>query len=350
MTVTLKEELKKILHEGIVIPAHPLALTGNRQLDEEKQRALTNYYLSSGAGGAAVGVHTTQFEIREAGLYERVLALAAEEIKNRESGRPFIKIAGICGPASQAAKEAETAVKLGYDLGLLSLGGLNEKTEEELLFHVKEIASILPVFGFYLQPSVGGRILSYSFWREFAEIPNVMAVKMAPFNRYQTLDVARAVCESSRRDEIALYTGNDDSIVFDLLTTFQFIVNGRPVRKTISGGLLGQWAVWTGKAVQLLEKIKKYKQNQDRFPSELTELAWQLTDANAAIFDAANSFKGCIPGIHEVLRLQGLLDGIWCLDLEETLSPGQKEEIRRIMAAYPHLADEVQKREQAEAD
>ncbi|MFM1654160.1 dihydrodipicolinate synthase family protein [Brevibacillus sp. B_LB10_24] len=341
MVCELRPAVYKRLHEGVVIPAHPLALDASRRLDEHRQRALTRYYLASGAGGVAVGVHTTQFEIRdkEINLLEPVLRMAAEEVERAGADGSFIKVAGICGPTDQALAEAELAVKLGYDLGLVSMGGLHGWTESELLHRVEEIAKVIPVFGFYLQPSVGGRPLSYSFWREFAEIPGVMAIKMAPFNRYQTLDVARAVCHSSRVEQIALYTGNDDNIVADLLTTFRFLVNGKPVEKSIVGGLLGHWAVWTGKAVELLERIKAAKKSGAGV-HELLQEGVMVTDANAAFFDPAHEFHGCIAGIHEVLRRQGLLAGRWCLNPEEDLSPGQMEEIDRVYCEYPQLNDD----------
>lgn len=340
-TRTLSPEKMRALHDGLVIPAHPLALDENRRLDERRQRALTRYYIAAGAGGVAVGVHSTQFEIRdpEHNLLEPVLRLAAEEVERAGLDRPFLKIAGICGPTEQALKEAELAVSLGYDAGLLSMGGLADWSEEALLERTREVARLLPVFGFYLQPAVGGRVFSYDFWRRLADIPNVVAIKIAPFNRYQTLDVVRAVCMSDRRDEIALYTGNDDNIVVDLLTTFEFDANGVKVRKSIVGGLLGHWAVWTKKAVELLEEIKRVR-GRDEIPSELLTRAAQVTDANAAFFDPAHGFAGCIPGIHEVLRRQGLMRGIWCLNPHETLSPGQAEEIDRVCRAYPHLNDD----------
>ncbi|OUM93808.1 MAG: dihydrodipicolinate synthase family protein [Thermobacillus sp. ZCTH02-B1] len=340
-TRTLSPEKMRALHDGLVIPAHPLALDENRRLDERRQRALTRYYIAAGAGGVAVGVHSTQFEIRdpEHNLLEPVLRLAAEEVERAGLDRPFLKIAGICGPTKQALKEAELAVSLGYDAGLLSMGGLADWSEEALLERTREVARLLPVFGFYLQPAVGGRVFSYDFWRRLADIPNVVAIKIAPFNRYQTLDVVRAVCMSDRRDEIALYTGNDDNIVVDLLTTFEFDANGVKVRKSIVGGLLGHWAVWTKKAVELLEEIKRVR-GRDEIPSELLTRAAQVTDANAAFFDPAHGFAGCIPGIHEVLRRQGLMRGIWCLNPHETLSPGQAEEIDRVCRAYPHLNDD----------
>lgn len=329
----------KALAEGLVIPAHPLALTGNRSLDERRQRALTRYYIASGAGGVAVGVHSTQFEIREAGLFETVLRLASEEVDKAGLSRPFLRVAGICGPEEQAAAEARTAAALGYDIGLLSMGGLAGWSEERILDRGRRIAEIIPVFGFYLQPSVGGRVFTYRFWREFAEIPGVVAIKMAPFNRYQTIDVARAVCESSRRDEIALYTGNDDNIVNDLLTVYRFNVNGERVEKRIAGGLLGHWAVWTRKAVELLEEIKKVR-TEPFIPASWLTRNVEVTDTNAAFFDTANSFHGCIPGIHEVLRRQGLLAGRWCLNPDEELSPGQMDEIDRVYRDYPHLNDD----------
>jgi hypothetical protein len=338
---TLSPEKLRALHDGLVIPAHPLALDENRKLDERHQRALTRYYIASGAGGVAVGVHSTQFEIRDPGhnLLEPVLRLAAEEVDRANPGRPFLKIAGVCGPTEQALKEAELAASLGYDAGLLSMGGLAGWSEEALLERTRRVANVLPVVGFYLQPAVGGRVFTYDFWRRLADIPNVVAIKIAPFNRYQTIDVVRAVCASDRRDEIALYTGNDDNIVADLLTTCEFEVNGAKVRKSIVGGLLGHWAVWTRKAVELLEEIKAAR-GRDAIPGELLTRAIQVTDANAAFFDPAHGFAGCIPGIHEVLRRQGLMKGTWCLNPHETLSPGQAEEIDRVCRDYPHLNDD----------
>lgn len=340
-TATLSQEQLQALHNGLVIPAHPLALDENRKLDERHQRALTRYYAASGAGGIAVGVHSTQFEIREEqhGLYEPVLRMAAEEIRQANLQRPFIMVAGICGPTEQAVEEAELALKHGYDAALLSMGGLAGWSERDILARTEKIASMMPVIGFYLQPSVGGRIFSFDFWREFAEIPNVVAIKMAPFNRYQTLDVVRAVCYSSRRDEIALYTGNDDNIINDLFTTYRFNVNGATVEKPIVGGLLGHWAVWTHKAVQLLEDIKEARR-KDSLASEWLSMNVAVTDCNAAFFDPAHQFAGCIPGIHEVLRRQGLLKGTWCLNPDEVLSPGQAEEIDRVYRDYPQLNDD----------
>lgn len=316
-----------------------MALTENRELDEKRQRALTRYYIASGAGGVAVGVHTTQFEIRdpEVNLYKRVLKIAVEEIEAANPKPSFIKVAGICGPTGQALKEAKSAAEYGYDLGLVSMGGLESYSEEDLLERTKRIGEIIPVFGFYLQPAVGGRILPFTFWKEFVKIPSVQAIKIAAFNRYQTLDVVRAVAESERRDEITLYTGNDDNIINDLLTKFQFRVNGKTVTKHFSGGLLGHWAVWTSRAVELLEDIKKVR--NEISPDWLT-LAAQVTDANSVIFDAANNFEGCIPGIHEILRRQGLLEGRWCLNPDEKLSPGQNEEIDRIYESYPRMNDD----------
>ena len=332
-------DIYNALHQGVVIPAHPLALTADLELDEKRQRALTRYYMAAGAGGVAVGVHTTQFEIREDqyNLFEPVLEIASDEIASADLDRPFIKVAGICGPTDQAIEEAKLAVKHGYHLGLVSMGGLDSYTNDELIERTSKIADIIPVFGFYLQPAVGGRILSYEFWKKFVEIENVFAIKVAAFNRYQTIDVVRAVAESDRRDEIALYTGNDDNIVADLLTTYRFNVNGEKVEKNFVGGLLGHWAVWTEKAVELLEKVHNV---EGPIPEELLTLNIEVTDTNAVIFDAANSFHGCIPGIHEILRRQGLLDGTWCLNPDEVLSDGQNEEIDRIYKSYPHLHDD----------
>ncbi|SFS68904.1 dihydrodipicolinate synthase family protein [Paenibacillus sp. BC26] len=329
------------LHDGLVIPAHPLALDHQRKLDPRYQRALTRYYIDSGAGGIAVGVHSTQFEIRNAGigLYEPVLRLASEEVERAKLNRPFIKVAGLCGPTDQALSEARIAIELGYDAGLLSMGGLGSYSESDLLKRTEQVAELLPVIGFYLQPSVGGRVLSYAFWQAFAEIPNVVAIKIAPFNRYQTLDVVRAVCSSSRRDQIALYTGNDDNIIGDLLTAYRFIIDGAPVEKRIVGGLLGHWAVWTRRAVELLEEVKRVR-GEAALTSEWLTRNTEVTDMNAALFDAANRYAGCIAGIHEVLRRQGLLQGIWCLNPKETLSDGQADELTRVSRDYPQRVDD----------
>lgn len=338
---TLDPALKSLLKSGTVIPAHPLALNQSGQFDEDRQRGLTRYYMASGSGGVAVGVHSTQFEIRDPAinLFDRVLRVASEEIDAAELNRPFIKVAGICGPTEQAIKEAELSVKYGYDLGLLSMGGLQGWTEKAILQRVRDVVSVIPAIGFYLQPSVGGRIFSYDFWLEFAEIKNIEAIKVAAFNRYQTLDVVRAVCSSSRCDEIDLYTGNDDNIIPDLLTRYSFEINGKQIQKEFVGGLLGHWAVWTHAAVKLLDEIKVCKRTGSGI-SELLTRGIQVTDMNAAIFDPAHSFHGCIPGIHEVLRRQGLLEGRWCLNPQEELSAGQMEEIDRVCAAYPHLTDD----------
>jgi dihydrodipicolinate synthase/N-acetylneuraminate lyase len=334
--------IREHLRAGQVIPAHPLALDERRRLDEARQKGLTRYYLDAGAGGIAVGVHTTQFAVRDAGidLFRPVLELAIEESRRllTAAPRPFAMIAGAVGRTPQALTEAEIARELGYDAVLLSLAAWKQDGEDAILEHCRRIADVLPLFGFYLQPAVGGRVLSYRFWREFAEIQNVWAIKIAPFNRYQTIDVVRAVVEAGR-DDIALYTGNDDNIVADLLTPFPVAVGGTTVLRWIDGGLLGQWAVWTRAAVALLAAIKEARVTGEYEASLLSHGA-ALTDANAAVFDAVNGFRGCIPGIHEALRRQGLLDGIWCLDRDETLSPGQADEISRVERSYPEITDE----------
>jgi hypothetical protein len=339
---SLSNDKQEFLKQGTVIPAHPLALTANLELDEERQRGLTRYYIASGAGGVAVGVHTTQFEIRkpEFNLLEKVFQLAADEIEKAKLDRPFLKVAGICGLTPQAVSEAELAVKYGYDLGLVSMAALDKLTEKEAIEHIKTIADIIPVFGFYLQSAIGGRVFSYDFWAEFVEIPNVKAIKVAAFNRYQTLDVVRAVASSTRNNEIALYTGNDDNIVADLLTPYQFNLNGKIVTKQFTGGLLGHWACWTQKAVTLLAEVKECISNNYANADLLLTRNIEVTDMNAAIFDPSHKFHGCIPGIHEVLRRQGLLEGIWTLNPEEKLSSGQLEEITRVCEAYPHLTDD----------
>lgn len=336
-------DIRAHLQEGHVIPAQPLALTRARQLDERRQRALTRYYVAAGSGGLAVGVHSTQFAIRNPsiGLFQPVLELASRTIDEalEAAPRPFLKVAGVCGETRQAVREAETARALAYHAGLLSLAAFAGADDEAVLTHCRAVAETIPVVGFYLQPAVGGRVFGHAFWRRFAEIPNVVAIKIAPFNRYHTLDVVRAVVESGR-DDIALYTGNDDNIIPDLLTDFTFKVNGTPVSRRIVGGLLGQWAVWTRKAVLMLDEIKEARAKDLLDAAWLTKAA-QLTDANAAVFDAAHAFHGCIPGIHEVLRRQGLLAGTWCLDPNETLSPGQAEELTRVSEAYPCLTDDA---------
>ncbi len=318
------------LKRGLVIPAHPLALNAERQLDEQYQRALSRYYIAAGAGGLAVGVHTTQFAIREPryGLLQPVLALAAEEMDR--AVQPLVRIGGICGETRQAVAEAELLSSLGYHAGLLSLAALPTATEDRLIEHVRAVGSVIPVVGFFLQLAVGGRALSYSFWRRFAEIESVVAIKVAAFNRYQTLDVIRAIAESGR-DDIALYTGNDDNIVADLVTPWRFASR----QLQFVGGLLGHWSVWTKRAVALLHRCHE----QPASP-ELLQTGVEVTDCNAAFFDVANHFKGCIAGLHEVLRRQGLMRGVWCLDESESLSPGQMSEIERVYAAYPHLNDD----------
>lgn len=331
------------LQSGLVIPAHPLALTQNRKLDELRQRALTRYYYAAGSGGLAVGVHTTQFAIRDPGinLLEPVLQLAADTLDECESQNTprLVRIAGICGTTPQALKEARLACRYHYHAGLLSLAALPNVDDDGLLEHCKAVAQVIPLIGFYLQPAVGGRVLSYRFWRSFADIPNVIAIKIAPFNCYQTFDVVRAVAEAGRSGDIALYTGNDDHIVMDLLTKWVVSTSSGPVEMHFAGGLLGHWACWTYKAVALLAECKAARQ-EEALPARLLTLAAQVTDCNAAFFDAAHQFKGSIAGIHQVLFRQGLLANRLCLDTREDLSPGQAEEIERVYQAYPHLNDD----------
>lgn len=334
---------KELLFAGGVFPANPLCLDEHRQLDEEGQRLLTKYYVASGADGIAIGVHSTQFEIRlpEHNLLEDVFRITSEVVDSCELDRPFIKIAGIVGSTEQAVSEARLAVEYGYDMGLLSMGGLQDLTEEQILKRTEAVSQIIPVFGFYLQPSVGGRVFSYDFWAKFVNIDNVIAIKCASFNRYQTLDVVRAIANSPRRNDIALYTGNDDNIVADLMSIYRFNVNGQEQTVEFKGGLLGHWAVWTSKAVELLKLVKDFKANPTYEKwTHLQVLNNQTTDANAALFDVAHDFHGCIPGIHEVLHRQGLMKGIWCLNPDETLSEGQSEELTRIQYDYPLLNDD----------
>ena len=335
-------DLRKHFLAGHVMPAHPLALDRHRKFSEKHQRALTRYQLAAGAGGLAVAVHSTQFEIRDPqhNLLKPVLELAAETARAELTVQPrdVALIAGVCGKTPQAVAEAELARSLGYHAGLLSLAAFKTEPESEILGHVARIADLIPVVGFYLQPAVGGRVFSYAFWRKFAEIPNIVAIKIAPFNRYQTIDVVRAITAAGR-DDIALYTGNDDAIVTDLLTPFVFEHDGRFVTRRIVGGLLGHWGVWTHAAVRLFQDIQKAAQ-QPQIDASWLSRANAVTDMNAALFDAANKFHGCIPGILEVLRRQGLVETNYCLNPHEILSPGQAEELTRVSAAYPELVDD----------
>ena len=331
-------DVRASIRRGTVIPAHPLALDRDRRLDARRQRALTRYYLDAGAGGLAVGVHATQFAIREAGLYETVLELAAETA-GEWTGRPVAMIAGLAGRTGQAVGEAKTAAGLGYHAGLLSLGAMKDDPEDALVAHCRRVADEIPLVGFYLQPAVGGRPLSAGFWKRFAEIDNAIAVKAAPFDRYRTLDVVRGIVEAGAEDRIAIYTGNDDHIVLDLAVPVAIRRRGEEVRVRVRGGLLGHWSVWTRRAVELLDRIHKAIDN-DAVDQDLLALDSRITDCNSAVFDVANGFRGCIAGCHEILRRQGLLEGIWCLDPDETLSPGQAGEIDRVSAAHPDLMDD----------
>ena len=333
-----------VLRRGTVIPAHLLALDADRRLDPRRQRALTRYYLDAGAGGLAVGVHATQFAIRDAGLYEPVLGLAAEEARTwcgsspggSGAGRPTVLIAGLAGRTEQAGKEAAIAEGLGYHAGMLSLAAMKDASVDELIAHCSAVAAKIPLVGFYLQPAVGGIRLTAEFWRRFCEIENVIAIKIAPFNRYRTLDVARGLVTARAEERITLYTGNDDHIVLDLLVPLAVRRGGEEVRVRIKGGLLGHWSVWTKRAVELLERIQRTTQ----IDPEILALDSRITDANGAFFDVAHDFAGCIAGCHEILRQQGLLEGIWCLDPKERLSPGQAEEIDRVYQAYPEMNDD----------
>ena len=345
----LPDDVLAVLRAGTVIPAHPLALTADRKLDERRQRALSRYYIDAGAGGLAVGVHATQFAIREVGLHAPVLELAAQTAE-AWSTRPLLKIAGLAGQTQQAVGEAQTALSLGYHAGLLSLAAYKSASEDEIIEHCRRIAREIPLIGFYLQPAVGGAVLGPSFWRRFASIDNVVAIKVAPFNRYRTLDVVRGLIEARAEERITLYSGNDDHIVLDLLTPFVGMRAGEPVTVRFRGGLLGHWSVWVRRAVELLERIHRATETGavaggavagGAIDADLLALDSMVTDCNSAFFDVAHDFRGCIAGCHEVLRRQGLLEGIWCLDPEETLSPGQAGEIDRVLAAYPDLNDDA---------
>ena len=339
----MREKALALLRAGTVIPAFPLTLNADRTFNERRQRALIRYYLDAGVGGLAVAVHTTQFAIRDpkVGLFEPILKIAMEEARKCEekTGRTILMIAGCCGPTEQAIREAEFARAQGYDAVLLSTGGLPDYSEDELLARAEEVGKIMPIVGFYLQPSVGGRILSYDYWAKLCENKAVVAIKAAPFNRYHTFNVVRAAALSSRADEITLYTGNDDNIILDLLTEYRFEVDGKVYTKRFEGGLLGHWSMWTKNVVDMFPKLKEAAHAKE-IPADLLTLSQEVTDCNAAFFDPAHGFAGCIPGVHEVLRRQGLMEGIWCLDPEETLSEGQAEEIDRVYKMYPHLNDD----------
>ena len=343
---TMNTQVRTILQQGTAIPAHPLALNAQRKLDERRQRALARYYIAAGVGGLAVAVHTTQFRIRDPkiGLLKPVLQIAKEEMDRadatRAADKPLIRIGGVCGPTQQAVAEAQQLRDLGYHAGLLSLAAMKDASDDKLIDHCRVVGEVLPIVGFYLQPAVGGRVLPYGFWRRFAELPSLVAIKMAPFNRYQTLDLIRAVVDAGR-DDVALYTGNDDNIVMDLITPHVFIRSGKPIERRVVGGLLGHWSVWTKRAVELLAECRAFSTSGQPIPPSMLRRAIEVTDSNAAFFDAANGFAGCIAGLHEVLRRQGLLEGTWCLDDQETFGPGQLDEINRVYAAYPHLNDDA---------
>lgn len=342
----LPPEIRAAINTGVAIPAHPLALDAERHLNSRRQRALTRYYLDAGVGGLAVGVHTTQFAIREAGLYEPVLRLAHRTVQEWRDA-PTVMVAGLAGRTDQACREADIAAGLGYHAGLLSLGAMQSASADELIEHCRQVAERIPLFGFYLQPAVGGRHLDASFWRRFANLDNVVAIKIAPFNRYRTLDVVRGVVEAGAEGRVTLYTGNDDHIVLDLVTPFVAMRGDSPVTVRIRGGLLGHWSVWTKMAVDIFNRCRAASGREGPGP-ELLALDSQVTAMNAALFDVANDFAGCIAGCHEVLRRQGLLEGIWCLDPDEKLSAGQAEALERVMRDFPHLTDDafiVQNRE-----
>ncbi|HWK68169.1 MAG TPA: dihydrodipicolinate synthase family protein [Rhizobiaceae bacterium] len=339
MTADHRPAALALLRQGTVIPAHPLALDASRSLDRRRQKALARYYIDAGAGGLAVGVHTTQFAIREAGLYEEVLALAAETA-NAWTDRRLAMVAGLAGPTKQAVSEARTAVRLGYHAGLLSLAALKGSNQDALIEHCEAVAREIPLVGFYLQPAVGGLDLDARFWTRFAAIDNVVAIKVAPFNRYRTIDVVRGVVEAGAEDRVSLYTGNDDHIVLDLVTPFTGMREGKPVTVRFVGGLLGHWSVWTKGAVEIFERCRRAAQSGS-VTAELLALDSRVTDCNSAFFDVANNFHGCIAGCHEILRRQGLLEGVWCLDPNEGLSPGQKEEIDRVSKLHADLADDA---------
>lgn len=341
----LPEAIQALVRKGTVIPATPLALNQQRRFDERRQRALMRYYIDAGAGGVAVGMHFTQFEIRNPGidLYEPVLKVCSDEIDRwgKKASRPIVKIAGINGLTPSAIKQAETARELGYHYAIVSMAAFRNAMEQDMIHHMRELGKIMPLFGFYLLTGVGGIKLPYSFWRELMDLDNLAGIKIAPFDRYGTVDVVRALADSGRHETITLYTGNDDSILYDFITPFRFGPEPGAPTVRIKGGLLGQWGCWTKRAVELHQQLQTLADSGQSITPELLTLSAQVTDANAALFDPAHNFAGSIPGVHEVLRRQGLLEGIWTLKREEVLSPGQREEIDRVCAAYPHLTDDA---------
>src|SRR3954465_14161643 len=335
----INSDIRKLIADGTVLPAHPLALTAERELDKKHQRALARYYIDAGSGGLAVGVHTTQFAIRDVGLYRPVLELAAETAANWTK-RPLALVAGLAGPTRQATTEARTARDIGYHAGLLSLAAMKSASEDEIIAHCTAVAAEIPLVGFYLQPAVGGVILSSRFWQRFASIDNVIAIKIAPFNRYRTLDVLRGVAAAGALDRVALYTGNDDHILLDLMLPFDLRDKGVTTRAWFKGGLLGHWSVWTASAIRQFEMCKAAR-GKDSLPADLLALDARVTDCNSAFFDVANNFHGCIAGCHEVLRRQGLMQGLWCLDPNEGLSPGQMQQIDRVCREHADLSDDA---------
>lgn len=334
----INSEVRRVIADGTVIPAHPLALDAGRRLDKRHQRALTRYYIDAGAGGLAVGVHTTQFAIREAGLYPAVLELAAATAADW-TRRPLALVAGLCGPTRQAVAEARVALTIGYHAGLLSLAAMKSASEDDIVAHCGAVAREIPLVGFYLQPAVGGVVLSADFWRRFAAIDNVIAIKVAPFNRYRTLEVIRGIAAAGALDRIALYTGNDDHILLDLSVPFDVRTDGATARAWFRGGLLGHWSVWTASAIAQFHSCRMAREARS-VPVDLLALDARVTDCNSAFFDVANGFRGCIAGCHEVLRRQGLMQGIWCLDPDEGLGPGQIEEIDRVYREHADLSDD----------
>ncbi|MEV8063500.1 dihydrodipicolinate synthase family protein [Streptomyces antimycoticus] len=340
MPLTLPPATAELLHQGTVVPAHPLALHADRTLDEHRQRALTRYYVAAGAGGVAVGVHTTQFAVRDHGLLRAVLELASQEVRRAVGDRPFLRIAGVCGPVRQAVQEAHAARELGYDAVLVSPAGLPEADLDSLLDRSAAIGEVLPVIGFYLQEAVGGRYLPRAYWQRLADQESTVAVKAAPFDRYRTLELVQGIAESDRGDDVALYTGNDDAIVADLLTPYHVSGPAGPVVRHFAGGLLGHWAVWTRSAVRLLDDVHAARAGDPAARQRAMARLAGDTDANAAVYDVRGGFAGCIAGVHEVLRRQGLLAGNWCLDPAEGISPGQAEEITRVHTAYSWLREE----------
>jgi hypothetical protein len=334
----MSANLQNRLRDGVVIPAHPLALDDEGAVDLRAQRALTRYYLAAGVHGVAVGVHTTQFELHEdRGLLTEVWRLAATTAD--ESGRAPVLVAGLTGDTADAVVEGQIAVEAGYEVALLCPWGMADVTEAAMVERARAVGEVLPTIGFYLQESVGGRRLGRDYWRRLFDLESVVAVKTAPFDRYRTNDVVQALLEHDRWDEVAVLTGNDDNIVHDLITPYRRQVCGQEREVRATGGLLGQWAVGARAAVDVVARVAQAMAS-GAVPTSILRSAAEFVDVNAAVFDVDHDFAGCVAGVNEVLRQQGLVPTVRCLGKRDILSPGQAEQIAQVRERYPNVLDE----------